>query len=46
MVAVGRLLPEEYWGFYADAIRRSLEPAAAEAHESSEERGKGESSGA
>jgi hypothetical protein len=30
MVAVGRLLPEEYWGFYADAIRRSLGSAAAE----------------
>lgn len=27
MVAVGRLLPEEYWGFYADAIRRSIGPA-------------------
>lgn len=33
MVAVGRLLPQEYWGFYADAIRRSLESAATEGRE-------------
>ena len=25
MVAVGRLLPERMWGFYADAIAKSLE---------------------
>jgi hypothetical protein len=24
MVAVGRLLPREYWGFYADAIERAM----------------------
>jgi len=42
MVAVGRLLPEEYWGFYADSIRRSLRSAPAEARESGEERGESE----
>jgi len=25
MVAVGRLLPEEFWGVYSEAVRRSLE---------------------
>ena len=24
MIAVGRLLPREYWGVYAEAIERSL----------------------
>jgi hypothetical protein len=24
MVAIGRLLPEEYWGFYRDAVSRAL----------------------
>jgi hypothetical protein len=24
MVAIGRLLPREYWGFYADAIERAV----------------------
>jgi hypothetical protein len=38
MVAIGRLLPEEYWGFYADAIRESLGSAPAPTQEPSGER--------
>jgi 1-acyl-sn-glycerol-3-phosphate acyltransferase len=28
MVAIGRLLPERYWGFYADLVSRALEHSA------------------